>query len=496
MNTENLSPGVYVPDVKPLGRPLTTPSLSTFAMFGRLSVKGAMNAVVAVDSFPEYLQRHLATNRGPFGSALMLRLALELPWVTNPTPGAWTCQNAGRLLGERAHGLGKSPARLGQYGVPSPPQAGGAAPAAGGGAAVMTLHDLHDLFLKVEDAQPAQRVGILQNGTNPALEIQNGADPTAPLAAIARTALYAYYYFQNGGKRLVLIDADPETVTPDDLAKIYSSLYLQDVGLLATPGSTSPAVVRDYCGRRDDTHPDGDPFCFGLLDLNDDGMGNGLTEPADEPADESVGYYSPYVEVEWGGQEKRRLLLPPSPFVAGVIARTDSQFGPHYAPAGTDRPVIGAVRDGLAYRYTDSAAGRLNTKGVNCLRAFPGDPSPVVFGCRTHAKDPRYKHVPVVRLLSMIRKAVKKQLKYVVHKPNTRELRQALVRDLYTFLEARRREGMLDGATAKDAFNIQCDEQNNTPDSIREGKLNIRVAVKPVFPAEFVIVEVTQLQER
>ncbi len=493
MNTENLSPGVYVPDVKPAGRPLTTPSLSTFGMFGRLSIDDPTNDIVAVDSFPEYLQRHLGAKRAPFGSLLMLRLALDLKWETNRASGAWTCQDAGQL-GQKAHELGKSPARLGQYGVPSPGAI--AAPAAAPAPPVATLADLHNLLKEVEDEPASARLAKLQGRTTPAPVIPNGPTLTDPLAAIARTAIYAYYYFLNGGKRLVLIDANPENVDAGVLAKIYDNLYLQDVGLLATPGSARHDIVRNYCGRRDVADADGDPFCFGLLDLNDDGQGANLTDPADEPADESVGYYSPYVEVEWGAQEKRRLFLPPSPFVAGVIARTDSQFGPHYAPAGTDRPVLGAVRDGLTYRYSDSAAGRLNTKGVSCLRAFPGAPSPVVFGCRTHAKDPRYKHVPVVRLLAMIRKAVKKQLQYVVHKPNTRELRQALVRDLYTFLEARRREGMLDGASAKEAFGIQCDEQNNPPESVREGKLNIRVAVKPVFPAEFVIVEVTQLQEQ
>src|SRR5262245_39249322 len=80
MNTENLSPGVYVRDVKPLGRPLTTPSLSTFGMFGRLSVDTPTNKLVAIESFAEYLQRHSAADRGPFGSLLLLRLALDMPW--------------------------------------------------------------------------------------------------------------------------------------------------------------------------------------------------------------------------------------------------------------------------------------------------------------------------------------------------------------------------------------------------------------------------------
>jgi len=56
------------------------------------------------------------------------------------------------------------------------------------------------------------------------------------------------------------------------------------------------------------------------------------------------------------------------------------------------------------------------------------------------------------------------------------------------------RSGALVGATAEQAFYVKCDQTNNPPDSVDEGKLIVEVGVCPVKPAEFVIFRISQWQ--
>ena len=53
-------------------------------------------------------------------------------------------------------------------------------------------------------------------------------------------------------------------------------------------------------------------------------------------------------------------------------------------------------------------------------------------------------------------------------------------------------QGMLDGATWKDAFSVRCDGDNNPDPDVRSGLLTVDVEIRPVFPAEFIRVRFRQ----
>ncbi len=59
------------------------------------------------------------------------------------------------------------------------------------------------------------------------------------------------------------------------------------------------------------------------------------------------------------------------------------------------------------------------------------------------------------------------------------------------FLDDLWRAGMLDGATAAEAFDVRCDAETNPPDQVELGLLTCRIALRPPPPAEFVVVRVT-----
>jgi len=64
--------------------------------------------------------------------------------------------------------------------------------------------------------------------------------------------------------------------------------------------------------------------------------------------------------------------LPPSGYVAGVYARTDTRRGVWKAPAGMEATLLNTPGVTESGRLTDMRQGVLNAKGVNCLRDFPG----------------------------------------------------------------------------------------------------------------------------
>lgn len=190
--------------------------------------------------------------------------------------------------------------------------------------------------------------------------------------------------------------------------------------------------------------------------------------------------------------------LPPSGTVAGVYARTDTQFGVWKAPAGVDAGVRGATGVAADGRLTDMRHGRLNMVGVNALRTFPGVGT-VVFGARTlHGGDKdtayqQWKYVPVRRMALFIEQTLKANLTWVVFRPNDEPLWAAIRATIGNFMLSLFRQGALQGGSPSQAFRVKVDEETTTPDDVNNGRVNIVVAFAPLKPAEFVVIQIAQL---
>ena len=55
-----------------------------------------------------------------------------------------------------------------------------------------------------------------------------------------------------------------------------------------------------------------------------------------------------------------------------------------------------------------------------------------------------------------------------------------------------RSQGGLRGATAPQAYFIKCDADNNTTQSIANGEVHIQVGVALQYPAEFIVIDLSQ----
>ena len=198
--------------------------------------------------------------------------------------------------------------------------------------------------------------------------------------------------------------------------------------------------------------------------------------------------YYPWISVPNPfGANGANMLVPPSGYIAGIYARTDSQRGVHKAPA--NETISGAV--GLEFNLTKGEQEGLNPVGINCLRAFPGR-GIRVWGARTLASDPAWRYINVRRLFNFVEASIERGTQWVVFEPNDADLWARVRRDVTAFLRQVWRSGALFGATPEQAFYVKCDEELNPPEVRDVGQLIIEVGMAPVKPAEFVIFRISQ----
>ena len=180
--------------------------------------------------------------------------------------------------------------------------------------------------------------------------------------------------------------------------------------------------------------------------------------------------------------------------VAGVIARTDVQRGVWKAPAGLDASIAGVRK--VSVPLTDLENGRLNPRGLNCLRTFPLMGT-VVWGSRTlrgaDVMADQWKYLPVRRTALFIEESLYRGTKWAVFEPNAEPLWASLRLNVGAFMNTLYRQGAFFGTTPREAYLVKCDKENNPDNDVYRGIVNILVGFRPLQPAEFVIIHIQQL---
>ncbi len=205
-------------------------------------------------------------------------------------------------------------------------------------------------------------------------------------------------------------------------------------------------------------------------------------------------YYYPWLRI-LDPQNRQELEIPPGGHLAGIYARSDIERGVHKAPA--NEVVRGLVLDvtdptrGFQVQVTRGEQDILNPRGVNVLRYFPGRGN-LVWGARTTSRDPQWRYVNVRRLFIFIEESIEEATQWAVFEPNDEPLWAQLRRSVSGFLNRLWLDGMLQGASAEEAYFVRCDRTTMTQDDIDNGRLIILVGVAPVKPAEFVIFRIGQ----
>jgi len=282
---------------------------------------------------------------------------------------------------------------------------------------------------------------------------------------------------------------------------------ITDVNLIAIPGYGDPATVdagMSYCKTRklQDCFFIGDIGTISSVpaarqqgqqpDLNtiSDARNFSVNFPGKSFGDYGAVYF-PYVLTDdpLGTGRNPTILLPPSPFMAGVYARIDNSRGVFKAPAGLEAGIAGAV--GLASAISDTEQDQLNPVGVNAIRAIPGA-GIVSWGTRTIGSDPSWRYIPVRRIAIFLRVSIYNGIQFAVFEPNDEPLWAALRLNIRSFMLTQFRAGAFQGSKPDDAFFVKCDNSTTTQADIDIGIVNILVGFAPLKPAEFVILKLSQ----
>jgi phage tail sheath protein FI len=204
--------------------------------------------------------------------------------------------------------------------------------------------------------------------------------------------------------------------------------------------------------------------------------------------------YFPRLQIPDPVQSGVTRTVDPCGTLAGVMARTDVQRGVWKAPAGTAASLSGVLA--LDVPMTDLENGQLNKLGVNCLRIFPVI-GPVSWGARTLRGADRiadeWKYLPVRRLALFIEESLFRGTQWVVFEPNDEPLWASIRMNVGAFMNGLFRQGAFQGVTAREAYLVKCDKENNPQNDIDQGIVNILVGFAPLKPAEFVIIHIQQL---
>ena len=187
-------------------------------------------------------------------------------------------------------------------------------------------------------------------------------------------------------------------------------------------------------------------------------------------------------------------MLPPSGGMAGVITRTDNEVGPWQAPANTSMVSVAS----LPIKLSDAQQADLNVdavsgKSINAIRFFNGL-GILIWGARTldgNSQDWRY--LSVRRTMTFLEQSCKLAAQAYVFAPNDKNTWEAVKAMIGSFLTSIWKEGGLQGASAADAFAVECGLGTTmTSEDILNGFMNVTIKVAVVRPAEFIVITFQQ----
>jgi hypothetical protein len=268
--------------------------------------------------------------------------------------------------------------------------------------------------------------------------------------------------------------------------------------LLCVPGETTATTIQalqQYCYNHRAFYIVDSPGNLSITSLIASGPVGGTSGSlTQEPYCSYSAYYYPWIQAPDPLANNRPAYFPPCGFIAGIYAATDANRGVWKAPAGIDASLSGV--SGLQWTLTDLENGDLNQQAVNCLRQFRvyGD---VVWGARTldgnDQAGSQWKYIPIRRLALYIESSLIDGTQWVVFEPNDEPLWSQIRLNVGVFMNGLFRQGAFQGATPSQAYFVKCDAENNPQSSIDQGIVNILVGFAPLYPAEFVVIQIQQI---
>ncbi|RMG93724.1 MAG: phage tail sheath family protein, partial [Chloroflexi bacterium] len=188
-------------------------------------------------------------------------------------------------------------------------------------------------------------------------------------------------------------------------------------------------------------------------------------------------------------------LIPVTPFVAGVYARTAFNKNVGKSPGGIEDGRIdanGVVGPEFGNLINDiNVRDALYQSRINPL--FNSDATGfVVWGVRSLSTETRWRYVNARLLHNFLMDAVNRQLQWAVFENNGPALWARIETALKGFFGSLFRQGYFAGTTEEQAFFVVCNRSNNNQSTIDEGKVIVDIGFSPFKPAEFIVFRLSQ----
>ncbi len=193
------------------------------------------------------------------------------------------------------------------------------------------------------------------------------------------------------------------------------------------------------------------------------------------------------------------VLMSSSPAVAGAYVKIDSSQGVWKAPANINLNQVARIEveltDAEQQIYNEDPVSGIS---VNVIRSFPGKGNATIWGASTLAgNDNDWRYIPVKRFFMMVEQSLKNAANQFVFEPNDENTWVRIQGMIETYLTSLWRQGSLAGAKPKDAFFVKVGlGVSMSAVDVMEGRMIIILGLAQVRPAEFIILEFTQLMQQ
>ncbi len=171
--------------------------------------------------------------------------------------------------------------------------------------------------------------------------------------------------------------------------------------------------------------------------------------------------------------------VPLNADVAGLLARTETDFAPWFSPAGYSR---GNIQNVIKLAFSPNKAQRdsLYSVGINNIFAFPGSGT-VLWGDKTlQTKPSAFDRIQVRRLFNVLEKSFATSANFVLFEQNDSFTRQNFISQVDPVLrDVQNRRGL-------ENYRIICDESNNTPATVAAGEFVADIYLQPTKSVQFV----------
>jgi hypothetical protein len=487
---QGLTPSINVAVVAPVLQSIAlTPSASTSIL------SGATLQFTATGTYSDTSTKNLTSTAKWLSSALTTATVNSTGLVAAAAaggsltlfannPGAW-----GNNLRVTVTGIAGSPTRFGllvQMAQPS---------------GQLTVLESY-VNLSVTPTDPLYAVTVIDNDSNYISFINPATGlPVVPTAAPSPTPPNAPIALSSGADGSVLVPASDQNfeivLTSNATAGVFLLDRVDIFNLLCIPAETDAPTIQtlqEYCAKKRAFYIVDSWELSTTSNLIQSGPVGSTTGSLTGQYSSNSAFYFPWVQAPDPLFGNRPTLFPPCGFVAGIYAATDASRKVWKAPAGINASLTGVL--GLQTNLTDLENGQLNIQAINCLRQFKvyGD---VVWGARTlqgsDQAGSEWKYIPIRRLALYIESSLYDGTQWVVFEPNDVPLWSQIRLNVGAFMQGLFLDGAFQGTTPQQAYFVKCDAENNPQSSINLGIVNILVGFAPLYPAEFVVIQIQQM---